>query len=71
MSAPASLHTDDVELDAVIVLSESSFWFRFRSVIQFLPLWSMDDKAEAELKTVFAKYYEPIHCVQRRLFVCE
>ena len=32
----------------MLVLGESSFRVRFRSVIQFLPLWSMDDKAEAE-----------------------
>ena len=35
----------------MIVLVESSFWLRFRSTIQFLPLWSMDDKAEAEPKS--------------------
>ena len=41
-----------------MVLGESSFWFRFPFIIQFLPLWSMDDKAEAEPKIVLAKYYE-------------
>ena len=56
MSPPASLHNDDVELDVVIVLSDISFWFRFRSIIQFLAPWSVDDKAEAELKTVVVKY---------------
>ena len=40
-----------------IVLGENSFWFRFRFTIQFLPLWSIDDKAEAEPKTAPAKYY--------------
>ena len=40
-----------------MVLGESSFWFRFRSTIQFLPLWSMDVKAEAEPKPLLAKYY--------------
>ena len=43
--------------DTVMVLGESSFWFRFRSTIQFLPLWSMDDKAEAEPRPLLAKYY--------------
>ena len=41
----------------MIVLGESSFWFRFPSIIQFFTLWSMDDKAEAEPKTALAKYY--------------
>ena len=40
------------------VLDESSFWFRFRSIIQFLQLWSMADKAEAEPKTALSKYYQ-------------
>ena len=39
-----------------VVLGENSFWFRFRSTIQFLPLWSMDDKAEVEPKIALAKY---------------
>ena len=30
--------------------SREQFGFRFRLFIQFLPLWSMDDKVEAELK---------------------
>ena len=30
----------------------------WRSLIQFLPLWSMEDKAEAEPKTPFVKYYQ-------------
>ena len=30
-----------------------------RSIMQFLPLWSMDDKAEAEPKTAVAEHY---HC---------
>ena len=29
-------------LTYITVLGESSFWFRFRSIIQFLPLWSTD-----------------------------
>ena len=33
-----------------MVLVKSKFWFRFRLFIQFLPLWSMNDKAEAEQK---------------------
>ena len=41
----------------VIVLGEGTFWFRFRSIIQFLALWSMDEKAEAEPKTALDKYY--------------
>ena len=39
----------------MIVLDEGTFWFRFRSIIQFLALWSMDEKAEAEPKTSLAK----------------
>ena len=30
----------------------------WRCLIQFLPLWSTDDRAEAEPKTPFAKYYQ-------------
>ena len=40
------------------VLDESSFWFRLRSIVQFLPLWSKDDKAEAEPQTALDKYYQ-------------
>ena len=40
-----------------MVLGDSNFEFRFRSIIQFLLLWSMDDKAEAEFKIALAKYY--------------
>ena len=43
-----------------MVPGESSFWFPFRSTIQFLPLWSMDDKAEAEPKPLLAKYYHVV-----------
>ena len=35
-------------LKFLIVLGEGIFWFRFRLFIQFLALWSMDEKAEAE-----------------------
>ena len=41
----------------LMALGKSSFRFRFRPIIQFLPMWSMDDKAEGEPKTVLAKYY--------------
>ena len=41
----------------MILLVQSSFWFRFRCIIQFLPLWSVNDRAEAEFKIVVAKYY--------------
>ena len=41
-----------------MVLGDSNFYFRFRSIIQFLPLWYMDDKAEAEIKTALAKYHQ-------------
>ena len=47
-----------------MVLGENSFWFRFRSAIQFLPLWSMDDKAEAEPKTVLGTKYYHYYCWQ-------
>ena len=39
-------------IETLTVLGDSSFWFRFRSLIQFLPLWSMDDKAETEPNTI-------------------
>ena len=48
----------------LIVLGEGNFWFCFRLFIQFLALWSMDEKmgkldnrAEAEFKTALAKYH--------------
>ena len=41
-----------------MVLYDSNFWFRFRSIIQFLPLWSMDDNAEAEQKNAVDQYYQ-------------
>ena len=34
----------------MIVLGEGNFWFRFGLFIQFLALWSMDEKAEANHK---------------------
>ena len=37
-----------------MVLGDSYFEFRFRSII---PLWSMDDRAEAEFKIAVAKYH--------------
>ena len=40
----------------LIVLGEGNFWFRFRLFIQFLPLWSMDEKSEAKPKIALAKY---------------
>ena len=40
-----------------IVLVERNFWFRFRFIIQFSPMWSIDDKAETELKIALDKYY--------------
>ena len=40
----------------IVVLIEGSFWFRFHSIIQFLPLWSILDKAEAEPKIAVDKY---------------
>ena len=40
-----------------MVLGDSKFEFRFRSSIQFLPLWSMDDRAEAEFRIAVAKYH--------------
>ena len=46
-----------VVYESMIILGESSFWFCFRSVIQFLPFWAMDDKAQAETKIALAKYY--------------
>ena len=48
-----------------MVLGESNFLFRFRLFIQFLPLWSMDEKVEAEPNTAVAKYYQrsiPVFC---------
>ena len=50
----------------MMVLGKSNFGFRYRSIIQFLPLWSMDDKAEAEPKTVLAKYYQSRNSIQIR-----
>ena len=41
-----------------MVLGDSSFWFRFRSIMLVLLLWSMDDKAEAEPKTALAEWYQ-------------
>ena len=32
----------------MIVLGEGNFWFRFRLFVQFLVLWSMDEKVEVE-----------------------
>ena len=46
--------------DTIIVHGEGNFWFRFRSIIQFLPLWSIDDKAEADPKTALAQFYKSI-----------
>ena len=40
----------------MLVLGDSNFCFRFRFIIQFLPLSSMDNKAETEPKTALAKY---------------
>ena len=52
-----------------MVLGNSNFYFRFHSVIQFFPLWSMDDKTEAEPKTALAKYYLfKMHCCYNRDF---
>ena len=52
----------------MIVLGEGNFWFRFRLFIQFLALWSMDEKvgkvdnrAEAEFKIALVKYYQYLH----------
>ena len=39
-----------------MVLGESNFEFRFRSIILFLPLLSMDEKQETEPKSALAKY---------------
>ena len=47
----------------LMVLGDSNLYFRFRSTIQFLPLWLMDDKAEAEIKTALAKYHQK--CVSK------
>ena len=44
----------------MIVLGDGNFWFRFHLFIQFLALWSMDEKAEAEPKIALAKYYVPV-----------
>ena len=41
-----------------MVLVDSNFEFRFRSIMQFSPLWSMDDKAEVEPKITLDKYYQ-------------
>ena len=48
----------------VIILGEGNFWFHFRLFIQFLALWSMnekvgilDNRAEAEFEIALAKYH--------------
>ena len=49
----------------MVVLGEANFWFRFRLFIEFLTLWSMDEKLgklvnreEAEFKIALAKHYQ-------------
>ena len=47
-----------VVYEKLIVLGKGNFWFYFRLFIQFLALWSMDEKAES--KIALAKYYHYI-----------
>ena len=52
-----------IKVETLIVLIKSSFWFRFRFFfIHFLPLESMDEKAEAEPKIALDKYYQYFKC---------
>ena len=49
-------HSKTISENSVIVLGEGNLWYRFCLFIQFLPLWSMDEKAEAEPKIALAKH---------------
>ena len=45
------------QIHVSIVLVQSNFSFRFGFIIQFSPLQSMDDEAEAEPKIAVDNYY--------------
>ena len=48
----------------LIVLGESSFWFRFRFIIHRSQWLKLDYRAEAEPKTALTKYYQCCYCLK-------